>query len=292
MIIRDNYLLCRSDEFQLDSGCEATVNLSLKKAPPLPCTKLYGKVTSGCKPISQATIKILDKNFKPLYHTDTDKEGKFSFIHTLTPGEYQLMATAKNYIVSESHLLSLKPSIPLYVSVKLKPDENAKNGTIYGMVRDEKNAPLPGAQIYISSCVNIDDSEAITISNTDGEYLLYGLKPGKYVIRAFLKGFLFPKNISITLYTNEIECADLYLYREASASKGTISGKVVYDGIPVPYAITALYRVDNKEHKLIQIQKANSYGLYLFSGLKAGTYLVKSKLENKDKIYSTNFVLK
>ena len=289
MVIRDIYLLRKSDEFYLESGHEASINLSLEKVPPSPCTKLCGQVLSGCEPISGATVKILDKNFNPLCHTDTDNEGKFSFINTLMPGVYEIIAVADDYQVSQSRLISLMPYKPLYVTIELRPDKRAESGTVYGTIRDEKNEPLPGTQVYISVCNDVEFPVAITISNSDGEYLVYGLKTGKYVISAFKEGYLMPQSINLSLFPREIARADLYLYKD-TALKGTVSGKVTHNGSAVPDALTALYLTENGNTSLIQVQKSNDMGFYLFSGLKPGFYIVKAKLESEYIPLRTNVV--
>lgn len=289
MIIRDKYLLRRSDEFHLGSGQEASINLKLKKVPPLPCTKLYGQVKSGCKPISGATVKILDKNFNPLYHTETDKDGHFSFLKTLLPGVYEIVAVADDFLVSESRLISLKQYKPLAITIKLKPDKSSQMATVYGTIRDEINVPLSDTQVYVFIKDNIKHPVAATCSNSDGEYLVNGLVPGDYSIRAFKNSYLFPESVNISLFEKEIFCADLYLYKDISV-KGTISGEVLYKGIPVPYALVALFIVENNESTLVQIRNSNSEGFYLFSGLKPGYYIVKAKLKSKYKTICSNVI--
>lgn len=214
MIIRDIYLLRRSDEFYLKPGQEASIDLSLERAKPLPCSNLYGQVISGCGPIPGATVKILDKDFTPLYHTETDKDGQFSFVNILAPGVYVIVATADGYLTSKSRLISLKPHKPIRVIIKLTPYMPADTGTVYGIVRDEINTPLPGVQILISHGNDSAHPSAFTITNTDGEYLVHSLEPGKYSITAFLAGYLLPKNIDFFLSPKENVCLDLYLYRQ------------------------------------------------------------------------------
>lgn len=281
MVIRDIYLLRQSDPFYLPVGHEASVNLALTKAPPLPCTKLFGRVVSGCESVSGATVKLLDRSFKPLYHTETDSEGGFSFIDTLMPGVYELVAVADGYLVSESVLISLTPSVPLRVTIRLVPDGSAEFGTAYGVTRDERNAPLPGVQVFIFSAGDMAFPTAVTVSNTDGEYLFYRLKPGKYVLRAFLQGYYLPQDAALDIYPEGIARAELYLFRKASAYKGTVSGKVTHNGAEVPNATAALYLIENGEHTLVQAQRTNSKGFYLFSGCKPGEYVVKAKLEGE-----------
>ena len=291
MVIRDIYLLRRSDAFCLEPGQEASIDLSLEKAKPLPCTKLYGQVISGCNPISGATVKILDKNFTPLRHTDTDENGHFSFVNTLLPGVYEIVAVADGYLISKSRLISLKPLKPLDITIKLKPDKYAETGTVYGIVRDEMNTPLAGVQVFVFHDNDSERPAAFTTTNLDGEYLVYGLEPGEYSIAGFLSGYILPENIDFSLSSGEINCADFYLYRDEAAVKGTISGKVIYRGMPIPFAMTALYLVGNNMSSLIQIEQANDDGEYLFSGLLPGNYIVKAKLESEYTVLCDNIVL-
>ncbi|SMC34571.1 MSCRAMM family protein [Papillibacter cinnamivorans] len=279
MAIKDIYLLCKSDEFYLKSGHEASINLSLERAPPLLCTKLHGKVVSGCRPVSGATVKVFDKNFNPLYHTITDHDGYYSFINALKPGVYEIIAAADGYLISQSRLISLLPHKSMYVTLQLQPDKSVELATVYGVIRDEKNEPLPGTLVYIFNCNDADYPSAVTISNADGEYLVSGLKPGQYWISAFREGFSFPEKIHLSVLPKEMVCADLYLYIDLSAT-GTVSGKVVFNGSAVPHALTALYLTEYGRSRLIKIQKSNHMGFYLFTGLKPGKYVVKAKLES------------
>ena len=291
MYHRDQYLLRQSDEFHLGSGEEAAVNLSLKKAPPLPSTKLHGQVISSCKTIAGATVKVLDKYFRPLYHSDTNEEGYFSFTNTLMPGEYQLIAVADGYVVSNSCFVSLTPLIPIYVSIPLKPDINSELGTLYGVLRNELNRPLADAQVCLFSDDTMVIPNAITTTNEDGEYLFYGLNTGNYIMTAFLHGYTLPDPLSIKIYPKEIAAADIYLYRLNAALLGTITGKVFHAGRLVPHAMIALYQVENDSSRLLKIQNANEKGEYLFSGLTAGEYVVKAKLSLEDITIGTHLLL-
>lgn len=278
MFRRDIYLLSRSEEFHLDPGQEASININLKKAPPLPCTKLYGQVISiNCANIQGATVKILDRNFHPVSHTETDEKGTFSFINTLIPGDYKILVSAENYLVSESNLISLRPFVPSYTKIKLSPDRNAAKSVVYGTVQNRENIPLPNAQVYIFSHDNKTCPINVATTDADGEYLITGLTPGKYVLSASFFGYTLPKKINIEIFAKEYFCADLYLYRTNSVTNGTISGIVRYKGYPSPYAFAALYREGNDGYRLIQVKETNSEGAYLFSGLKDGKYIVKAK---------------
>ncbi len=283
MVKRDVYLLQQSEQFYLKPGHEAAVDMTLNKAPPFPCTRLIGQVKSVGGPISGATVKILDKEFKPLFHDVTDSKGNFSFIHTLVPGIYQIVGVGDGYLISESRRISMLPSTSVYVTIWLHPDKDAGLGTLYGMTRDGENDPLPGVRVCVFDNEEAEYPRAVTQSNTDGEYMFYGLAPSKYVVKAFLRDFVLPYSIPVNIFPKEILCADLYLYQNTLAYKGTISGVVTHNDIEVPNAVAALYQVKDNKYTLIRIQKANNKGFYLFSGCDPGTYVVKAKLEKEHK---------
>lgn len=279
MVIRYKYILRQSDEFYLKTGDEASVNLYLQKAPPLPCTNLCGRVISRRRGVSGATVKILNRCFKPLCHTTTDKNGNFYFTNILMPGYYEVVAAADGYTISNSCLICLIPFRPVQITIHLLPDKNAKLGTLYGITRDEKNALLPGVQVCVFDYNSIETLKAVTVSSQDGEYLFYGLKPGKYVIKAFLKGYVFPNEITLDIYPQYYTRLDIYLFKSASAYEDVISGYVTHNGNIVPYAIASLYIIENNSLTLLQVQKTNDRGFYMFCDLKPGEYVVKAKQE-------------
>lgn len=279
MAAGDMYLLCKSEEFHLDSGQEASINLALKKVPPLPCTKVCGHVVRNCTQIQGATVEILGMDFSPVCHTETDSAGVFSFVNRLMPGNYQVIACAEHYLVSKSRFISLMPYVPLKIMIQLEPDRNTGNATVYGTVRNGANIPLPNTLVRIRGNEDTEFKVKKAKTSTDGEYLLADLKPGKYVISAMCNNYTLPQEVTVELLPGDIFCADLYLYRNISEEKGTISGVVLHEGHAVPYAVAALYGKESGGYDLVQIQHASSDGVYLFSNLKAGEYIVRAKPE-------------
>ena len=66
-----------------------------------------------------ATVKLFGRGFVPLHHTETDRSGNFSFLNTIPPENYEIIASAKGYKVSESLIISLIPHWPLYITIRL-----------------------------------------------------------------------------------------------------------------------------------------------------------------------------
>ena len=287
MVIRDIYLLERSEQFYLGPRQEMTADLSLKKVPKEPCTVLTGSVTGKCGHIEGATVKVLDWNDKPIAHAVTDHQGNFIFENILPRGEYIVIATADGYKVSRVHRLLLESRKPVSISIRLKASNYKNLATVYGVVYNEVNLGLANAKILITDYDKPEICEAFSETNADGEFLVYGLKPKRYWILASKEGYFLPQKISFELTPNEIACVNLFLYPDESSTDGTVTGKTDYCGWSVPNSVVALYKVEERGHFLLAIKETNESGFYLFPNVKPGKYLVKSKIQTDHK---TDFI--
>ena len=131
-------------------------------------------------------------------HAVTGVDGKFA-IKDVPPGEYQLTAVRNGY-VDESygarHLLD--PGVPFTVSAAKPPDNLLFRLTpasvITGHVRDENGEPLVGAHVTALVTRFSDGKRALVPVgqapvNDLGEYRIFGLPPGKYLLSAGFNGF-------------------------------------------------------------------------------------------------------
>ena len=279
MIIKDCYLLQRSDPFHLTSRQEVSVDLSLEKAPAPPHTLLTGLVVGKTGPASGATVKVLDRENRPVIHAITECHGKFSFDNLLTPGIYTVIATADGYKVSADYKLSLEAYRPVNLLVRLELSGMTDSGTVYGVCYDELNQVLADVKLKISVDEKSQYEEALTQSNEDGEYIVYGLTKKKYWMTAAKEGYILPRRIPFEVFPGEISCLNVFLYSDVSAFDGTISGRLVHEGRPVANAVAALYQADGDSDVLIGLKEANTAGSYLFTDVKPGNYIVKAKLQ-------------
>lgn len=279
MAIKDVYLLQRSEQFNLGPRQEMNVDLSLKKAPKKPCTVLRGSVGGSCGPIEGATVKVLSKSYEPVAHTVTDRKGKFVFKNVLPPGEYKVIATAERYKVSRGYRVNLESGKPVSKLIRLEVSDFINLATVYGVVYNEANSGLADVRIIITSYENPAIYKAFTQTNADGEYLVYGLKPQKYMISASKQGYFLPQKISFELTPNETASVNLFMYPDESSTDGTVSGIIDSCGRSVPNAVAALYKVEESGHFLLATKETNEDGSYLFPNVKPGEYLVKSKME-------------
>lgn len=277
MVIRDIYQLERSEQYYLGPRQEITIDLSLKKAPKQPDTILMGSVAGKCGKIEGATVKVLDRKNNPIMHTVTDQKGSFEIRNILPPGEYKVIATAEGYTVSSVHWLVLESMKPVTLFILLKVSDNFNLATVYGVVYDEKNSGLESVKIMITDYYEPEICKAITLTNADGEFMVYNLKPKKYWISASKEGYYLPQKISFELTPKDISSVNLFLYPDDSSISGTVSGIIDFNGQRVPHAVAALYKVEERGHFLLATKETNDEGFYLFPDVKPGEYLVKSK---------------
>lgn len=282
MVIKDIYLLARSEELHVSKGEEVNVNLNLERAPDKPKTRIYGRVVDRCNEgIEGATVKIFTLNYEPVEHTVTDSYGDFSF-NKIPPGRYYVIAVAQKYKVSRSYEIEVDKKSKVCLIITLKKEKNYGLGILYGKVRDGDGQGIGDAVVKVLSYSNQNVVDAITHTNDDGEYIVYGLKPGKYFAIVMKTGYMFQNKASFIIVANDFTKLDLFLYEEASHMKGTISGKVISKKQSVPYALVELYSVCNGDNTLIRIKRCNEDGVYLFEDIEPGVYLIRSnKLEQK-----------
>lgn len=277
MIIKDIYLLERSEEFNVSNREEVTVNLSLKREPVKPRTIVRGKVIdkyNNC--IEGAIVKIFTLKYKPIEHVTTNSCGKFLFKDIILPGIYYVIATAPSYKVSKGYSIIVLPNSVTKLIIKLDK-EDCGLGVLYGHVKDGIGKGIDNAVVKLFSYNNPENIEAITHTNNDGEYLVYGLRPGKYFIISEKPGYMLSSKVSLIIEGNEFTKLDLFLYEITSHRKGTISGQITSKCQEGSCALVALYKLDKDNNStLIKIKRCNEDGVYLFEDIDPGSYVVKS----------------
>jgi protocatechuate 3,4-dioxygenase beta subunit len=130
------------------------------------------------------------------YLTLTDSEGRFT-IAGVDPGRYTVMASHNSYVTSEygadrtksGAVITLQAGQSLTgINIRL-----SLPGVVTGRVLDEKNNPIILASVQ---CMRIDSSSGRrrlapahgTSTNDLGEYRIFGVMPGRYVLTAAYHG--------------------------------------------------------------------------------------------------------
>jgi Carboxypeptidase regulatory-like domain len=96
--------------------------------------------------------------------------------------------------------------------------------TVRGQVADPSGALIPGAKITLTTTSGLDVASGD--SDASGSFLIRGLKPGDYKIRATFDGFAPFQSGIITLATNQVKRIDIVMAIEAAQQSVSVSDEV------------------------------------------------------------------
>lgn len=129
------------------------------------------------EPVAHARVMltIVEGRLADARVADTDDRGRFVF-RAVSAGTHRLVAQHDAFLRSAGQTLTMAPGQSIHdLVVAMTP-----TGVITGRVVDEYGDPVP--DIYVRASRNDSTFEATT--NDLGEYRLYGLSPGAYVVSA------------------------------------------------------------------------------------------------------------
>ena len=129
------------------------------------------------EPIQHARILLTKVNggLSDSIVLSTDDEGRFGVVN-MAPGTYRLFAEHVDHVRTESATVTVGPGQQVSnVIVRMTP-----TGVITGRVVDEHNDPV--AKVYVRAATKDLIREVQT--NDLGDYRVYGLPPGSYVVSA------------------------------------------------------------------------------------------------------------
>jgi hypothetical protein len=146
------------------------------------------------EPVHFARITLTsDGDEQKSLHGTTAADGKFSF-KDVPPGEYRVSVTRNGY-VSESYgaRRPMDPGLPLALSSGKHMDDLifrlVPAAIVTGRVRDENGEALPWAQVTALLTYFVQGKRTLmpassSATNDLGEYRLFNLPPGKYLLSA------------------------------------------------------------------------------------------------------------
>lgn len=159
-----------------------------------------------------------------------------------------------------------------------------KGGAIRGTVTATAGgAPIPGVQVSVFTGAGRLAGRANTLQN--GNYLVQGLSPGTYfVVTANNAGFLDESynNIPCEPFCNPVDGTSVTVTGTATTtainfaldSAASIGGSVRLSGAPQANVAVELYGAVGN---LIRTQLSTATGGYVFAGLSAGRYFVRTR---------------
>lgn len=283
------YYLTESQRFFLRAGDSPSINLRLKGLKNRYNTIIAGRVLEGELPIEAAAVIIMDEDFNELYKASTDVNGIFLFKEIVPVGQYKIIGSAPGFKTSEAQDLTVTEGSASKVFFRLTKDTYSSKAIIYGTVQDiTTGAPMQDARIYLTYR-NRKIKSSDSVSNSKGEYIIYNITPGEYIIHAEAQGYDSSLPISIKIEDNSMIPVDMVLSNIAS-SLGTISGSIKDSVLSSKGVPVFLYKVEKGREILREVQSTNSSGSYVFSNLLPGTYRVKTA-HLKDGEYEETYII-
>ena len=174
-------------------------------------------------------------------HLETDADGRFEF-GGLPAGSYHVSTVPQNGFVSGSlpRGVSLIDGQSLETTIRL-----TRTGAIVGRVLDEGREPVAGAQVHavqrseVGGDVRLSHAGRTATVDERGEYRLYGLAPGEYLVVATYR----PQRISSHGVLSDVQRSDFSdaYYPDSSSSKGarSVVVRAGQDTEGVNFALTA-----------------------------------------------------
>jgi hypothetical protein len=274
---KEQYLLGRSSQFTLTTAGENQTNLTLDSNPTLNYATIFTTVTAGTTPVFNALVQILSSSGNPVGSQFTNALGQAAS-NQLANGVYQVVASAPTYVTSDPVTANLTGTGCVTVSISLTADPRAAFNTIYGLVLDNASGSrLTNATVTLTD--SLGQITASTLTNSEGQYLLYEISNGSYTISTSRGGYTASAPLPITVSGSQIAQTNLSLAPE-TATEGTVQGLITdQNGAFLAGASVGLYSVADSTETLAQTTFANDNGFYLFGNVAAGTYLVKAKVD-------------
>jgi carboxypeptidase family protein len=182
MRITDIYELKESKTFNLSPSQQKKIDLKLDKICR-PKTLLTGTIKYKDIPIENATIQVYNSNSKPLYCTQSNKYGIYSFKNILTPGKYKLIATKNHFGTSSIKKVRLYTNTIKQLNFNLYKNPISRKVLLYGTIYDNyNNRCITNAKITLRLKDNPNKIIATTCSNKSGQYLIYNIPSSNFII--------------------------------------------------------------------------------------------------------------
>jgi hypothetical protein len=146
------------------------------------------------KPVRRAIVTLTGSDLRPSRGAITDDDGRFT-IANLPPGRVTLTVTRASYITSVYG--AKRPGRP-GTAISIAAGESItgllvkawRGAAIAGILRDDTGAPVEGVPVSVVAARTNGTPAVLTLSNNPattndlGEFRIFGLPPGTYVVSA------------------------------------------------------------------------------------------------------------
>lgn len=288
------YILGQSaSETITQPGEEGDINLSLQpNANNETGGNISGTVTNASgDPVDNAYIKLMSTNYKPVMHTMSNSKGMYSF-NNVPAGSYTIFCIAPGMSLDEGQPITVDNYGNYIRDFTLNQDPNALESIIVGdLTNAENNQPINGASVFLYSISGIGTQSllASTYSNQYGQYAFCEVPNGNYNIVITAENYetltvpiAVTKGGSINELNEALKPSSSSGQPEGTPGTllGTISGiikDINNNNTGISGANVVLYSVSSDGTQTpIASTTTNTNGLYLFTGIKPGTYFIEA----------------
>ena len=140
-------------------------------------------------PLARVLVTVSSSSLKSSQTVITDHQGRFAF-RGLPAGSFTLVAARSPYVKTAFGAKRPgRPGTPINLAAGQRVTDVAiplaRGAAITGLVRTPGGEPAPGVQISATPLdVQVDPLAAPGVTDDRGIYRLFGLSPGRYIVRA------------------------------------------------------------------------------------------------------------
>ncbi|SKA97202.1 40-residue YVTN family beta-propeller repeat-containing protein [Caloramator quimbayensis] len=239
---------------------------------------IFGLVTDpDNNPISNAEVKVIDKDNHTVNFDYTDSRGKFMF--RLVPSDhYSLVVVSPDHLLSKIISFSLASGEQKEMDVKLTEAEISSLGVLLGEMIDENMLGITNGVANLYKKVDGGDVFfAHGYSEVKGLYRIPYIPLGLYTLKIQVPGYVPYESLVIFDREYLVAITTSRLTLDTSNPKGKISGRVLYNNLPVANSLLELYKKDGESYITVAVTSTDESGYYEFKNLPAGTYFIECK---------------
>ncbi|MBY0090740.1 carboxypeptidase regulatory-like domain-containing protein [Priestia aryabhattai] len=245
----------------LTSGETVTTTLSLAPNPGIINGVITNEQTGDV--ISGATIQVFDFTLALVATVVSDSNGFYQF-ESLTPGFYQVVASAENFGSSVQDIEVLSNQVT-NASFGLSPNP----GSIFGTVVNQQTGQfIVGATIAIRQLSPNGPIVQTIATDSSGQFTVLNLEPGTYTVTVYNPNF-GTQSATVLIQSNVLSTVSLAL----TPDPGTIQGQITSAQTGTPLVDTQI-RVIGNNGALVAVIQTDINGNYSLQGLKPGTYTI------------------
>ena len=192
--VKDGYRLSTAAGVTLSAGGATEIPIVCSQDLTLALGAIAGVLSvageAAFTPLAGAKITLKDSTGADVAATYTADDGEFVF-YDVADGVYTLLASAEGYLSAAPMTATILKGSIANVTMTMTADLRTYNGTVSGVVRDQKGIAVAGCFVglyQLGAGGGTETLVATTKTNAEGKYLFGGVSGGQYLVKAKLNG--------------------------------------------------------------------------------------------------------